>query len=290
MHNVNWDDLRFVLAVAEMGTVSAAARNLGVNHATVLRRIMAFEDRNGGPVFERSPQGYTLLPDRVRVIEAAREVENAVHTVDRLMQGGKAPLRGIVRVSSTDTLCSYVLPSLVAALAEQSTELRIDLMSSNSHLDFSRLQADVSVRPAVALADDLRGTIGAHIRFGTYCADVTAQTWLGLSGPLVRSGPAEWMAKNIEPEQIAASSDSFLILREMAAAGMGIAVLPRFVGDTDPRLIRCMTDLPVTDVPIWVASHADLADVPRLRAVRNRICEHLSGMAPALLGEGEFSA
>jgi len=98
------------------------------------------------------------------------------------------------------------------------------------------------------------------------------------------------MAKNIEPEQIAASSDSFLILREMAAAGMGIAVLPRFVGDTDPRLIRCMTDLPVTDVPIWVASHADLADVPRLRAVRNRICEHLSGMAPALLGEGELSA
>ena len=78
MHSPDWDDLRFVLAVADCGTLSAAARVLNVTHATVLRRIQAFEEAHGGAVFERGAQGYRLLPERIRVIDAAREVAQAV--------------------------------------------------------------------------------------------------------------------------------------------------------------------------------------------------------------------
>ena len=83
MHRANWDDLRYVLAVSTTGSLSGAARQLGVNHATVLRHVTAFEDAHGGPVFERTAQGYELLSDRARVIDAAREVANAMHSVER---------------------------------------------------------------------------------------------------------------------------------------------------------------------------------------------------------------
>ena len=93
MHSANWDNLRFVLSVAEHGSVSGAAKALGINHATVLRRVAAFEEAHGGPVFEKTATGYRVLPDRARVIEAAREVANAVLSVERLMHGARAPVR-----------------------------------------------------------------------------------------------------------------------------------------------------------------------------------------------------
>ena len=114
MHRDNWDDLRYVLAVSETGSVSAASRMLKVNQATVLRRIAAFEDRQGAEVFERSPQGYQVPSDRLRLVEAAREVRNAIDTVGRILQGAEAQLSGVVRVTSTDTFCISVLPDVVA--------------------------------------------------------------------------------------------------------------------------------------------------------------------------------
>lgn len=285
MDQNNWDDLRFVLAVADCGSVSAAARQMGVNHATVLRRVAGFEARNGGAVFARSAHGYTLLADRTRVIEAAREVANAMNSVERLMQGAQAPLRGVVRVSTTDSFCQVVLPPLAARLNAQSTQLRIDLMSNNSHVDFARMQADISVRPAKTLTDEMRGEVAAHLRFATYCGPSNATAWLGLTGPLARSAPAEWIANKIDPENISGASDSFLVLAEMAAQGMGTAILPCVVGDRDNRLKRHKTDFAALDVPIWVASHIDLLDVPRLRLVRTKIITYLAKMQPALWGE-----
>ena len=90
-------------------SISAASRVLNVNHATVLRRVAAFEQECGGPVFQKTATGYRVLPDRATVIEAAREVENAVVSVERLMHGGRAAMRGLVRVSSTDSLSQFYI-------------------------------------------------------------------------------------------------------------------------------------------------------------------------------------
>ncbi len=103
------DDVRYVLAVAESGSVSAAARALGVNHATVLRRIAAFEEAQGAPVFDRTAQGYAVPPEKLRVIEAAREAAQAIEAVARHMTGNGTGA-GAVRVTSTDSLCASVLP------------------------------------------------------------------------------------------------------------------------------------------------------------------------------------
>ncbi len=281
MHSGNWDDLRFVLAVVDHGSLSAAARALKVNHATVLRRIASFEDQNGGPVFARGPQGYTILPDRLRVIEAAREVENAYQTVAHLMQGGQAQLRGVVRVSSTDTLCTTVLPIFSERSNRRSRQLRIDLLCSNSPLDFSRLQADIAVRPALSLPEDMEGEIAAHMDFGVYARPDAPRKWLGLVGPLTRSAPAKWQAEAISQDSICGSADSFPVLARMAQHGMGRAILPRILGDAAEGLEPCQDAMPSISVPLWVASHVELGAVPRIRVVRARLVKFLSEVFPA---------
>ncbi len=275
----NWDDLRYVLAVAEHGSVSAAARALGVNHATVLRRIAAFEEAHGAPIFDRGPQGYAVPPDRLRVIEAAREAAAAIDTVNRLIRGAEAQITGTLRITSTDSLCLAVLPEIVAGLQAASAGLRIDLVSTNAHLDLGRLGADISVRPALRLPDDMRGEQAGVLGFAVYAAPGAPGTWLGLRGALQRAavGP-------LVDGETGAGSDSFVVLRELAAQRLGRAVLPCCLGEPDPRLQRIDAGLDLPLVPLWVASHPDLADSPRLSRLRRRIVRALRDRAALIAG------
>jgi DNA-binding transcriptional LysR family regulator len=286
MHRDNWDDLRFVLAVADTGSVSGAARMLGVNHATVIRRVAVFEERHGIALFDRAATGYTLLADRARLIDAAREAEAAHLAVARLVAGGRAPLQGAVRITSTDTLSITLLPSALAALRAAEPGLRLELLASNAHADLSRVEADIAVRPAAALSDDLRGEIVAELGFAAYAARGCEESplWLGLLGPLQRSRAAEWMARAVPGEAIAGAADSFVTLREMAASGQGKAVLPCILGDGDARLSRLPGAIPDISVPVWIATHADLADAPRLTVVRSRLAAALKAEAARLRG------
>lgn len=281
----NWDDLRFILAVAETGSVSAAARKLGVNHATVLRRVATYEERQGIDIFDKTSRGYRVIEDRLRVITAAREVENAIQAVDRAVQGTQAPLQGTVRVTSTDSICQIVLPEIVAEVQKEAHCLQIELLSTNAHLELGRLNADIAVRPADTLAEELKGDVAAQLGFDIYakpeCAD---DRWIGLSGPLARAPVAKWMEDNVATENVVGTADSFMTLREFAAIGLGQAILPCVVGDADPRLDRRPGIMPDTAANIWVASHFDLYDAPRIRAVRQLLMQALSKRAAALAG------
>lgn len=283
MHGRNWDNLRFVLSVADHGSISEAARQLGVNHATVLRRVAACEAELGGAIFDRTPSGYRVLPDRLSVIEAAREVANAHLTVERMMHGAGGAVRGTLRISSTDSLCRMILPDFVARMRVQSPDLRVQLLSNNSHLDFSRLQADISVRPAIVLPDDMAGEPVADLAFAAFARDDAPDQWLSLGGPLARSRPASWMAENIASEQIVGGADSFLVLAEMARRGLGISVLPVFVGAVCSDLVRRADAMPELSVPVWVATHVELRDAPRIRVARRELCAHLADQADLLM-------
>ncbi|MBV7379515.1 LysR family transcriptional regulator [Maritimibacter dapengensis] len=285
MKQMDWDDLRFVLAVADAGSLSGAARRLGVNHATVLRRIDGFENRAGLPIFDRTPRGYRVASQRRRVIEKMREVETAVLGVERAMTAASAPLAGVVRVTSTDSLCIGVLPAIIGALESEAEGLVIDLSSQNLHVDLARLDADIAVRPALERPEGLIGEEAARMGFAVYqAAGSNTATWLGFTNGLAKI----WLARAFDDmagdDPMVAGSDSFLVLREMAATGRGRAILPCVLGDPDPRLSRVegLTDIPST--PLWVVSHPDLADVPRIRTVRAMLGAALAAHTDRLAG------
>jgi DNA-binding transcriptional LysR family regulator len=286
MHNrENWDDLRYVLAVADCGSVSAAARELGVNHATVLRRVAAFEQHHGLEVFEKSARGYSIAEHARRLIDAARDVDLAVQAVDRVVRGAQQPLGGVIRVTSTDTFCTVVLPHILGRIAKRAGGLRIDILSTNAHVDLARLQADLTIRPTNQLPDDLVGERAGDLGFDLYATpDCPPDRWIGLSGALSRSVVAAWMAANLTEPMTSGSTDSFITAQQMARLGIGQAILPCVLGDADPSLERRRDKVPALSVGIWVASHTDLADVPRISAVRRLLVAEMRGMAAALAG------
>jgi len=276
MNKENWDDIRFVLAVVDTGSVSGAARVLGVNHATVLRRVASFEERNGGPIFDRSATGYQIAQDKLRAIEAAKEVANAVESVERLLKGSAPKVSGVVRITSTDSLCLEVLPEIVARMMQDLPDLRIELHSTNAHLDLARLHADISIRPARVLPDDLIGESAGQLRFAVYHpVGLPDASWLGLRGPLLRSVVADWVQDQMDGNTAVAGADSFPVLAQMVAQSIGRAVLPSFIGDVTAGIVRADLTLPVADVPVWVATHGDLAETPRLRLVRRVLANAL---------------
>ena len=282
MHSQNWDDLRFVLAVAEEGSVSAAARRLRVNHATVLRRVAAFEARVGLQLFERTAGGYVIPPDHFRVIEAAREAAAAIAAVERVAQGVEMRLTGRLCVTSTDTFCQTVLPGLVRDLTAEGDGLMVELSCTNARLDLSRMEADITVRPAVRLPEGLIGEQAGVLGLAAYGpAMAPTAGWLGLRGPLDRSRMAEVMDRE-QPGPLPAAADSFVILREMVAEGLGNAILPDVLAAQDPRLVPLDRSEMRLEIPIWVASHADIGGSSRLRAFRARIRAGLQDRAVRL--------
>lgn len=284
MHNDNWDDLRFVLTVAETGSVSAAARVLGVNHATVLRRVAGFEETHGTQIFERSQHGYRLRPDRAYVIEAARDAALAMGRVEHLLRADGLGHGEVLRITSTDTLCSTVLASGMPLLSERLRPFRLSLLSSNAHLDMGRLQADLAVRPALQQPAEMAGVHAADLGFAVYARENAPELWLSLSGPLHRSAPARWLADTVPAQSIGNGADSFIALREMARAGQGAAILPCVLGDAVPDLRRVECDFPAMRVPIWVLCHRDLAGAERMRRAVDALATVLSDASEQLAG------
>ncbi len=284
LHKVNWDDLRYVLAVASEGSVARAARRLGVNHATVLRRVTAFEEAAGGPVFERSAQGYRLRPDRAAVIEAAREAEEALARAAAHLRGDRDGAGTVMRLTSVDSLCTTVLADGHARIARRIAPHRLEMVVANAHLDLARLQADMTVRPALHLPEEMTGCQVAEMGLGVYAVADAPETWLGLSGPLASAVPGRWMAENVPPGQVAGQADSFVVLRELARRGQGRAILPCILGDAAPELVRLDVTPALPGIPVWVATHRDLAGRDRIERLRGAVTAVLEAQADALAG------
>jgi len=285
MNKQVWDDIRYVLAVARCGSLNAAASALGVTHATVMRRVAAFEAAHGRALFDKDKSGYRLLDEARPILEEAASVEDAVLKLGRAISGMDTAPTGRVRIASTDSLCLNILPAAIMALEQRFPKIELTLLSGNSHHDLTRLSADIVVRPTVQLGDDLVGEVVGHLEFATYATTPDATRWLGLRGSLRRSKPARWMAENLPPEAGRTGADSFLALTRLAALGHGKALLPTFLGDPEPALVRIPSEAPDMAVPIWVAMLEDLAETPRFLLVRKALAAHLKAALPSTLAQ-----
>ena len=276
MNKRNWDDIRFVLAVAQEGSLNAAAKKLGVTHATVMRRVASFETKVGCPVFLKTASGYSVLPEADSILLAARNVEDAILSIDRAVLNNDQDLSGIVRIASTDSFSQILLPGISKSISSKYPDLSLTLLSANTYHDLSRLSADIAVRPMQEPAEGLVGSIAGHLYFHPYGTDNNDAPWIGLKGALKRSKPAKWMDENVPAEHIIHEADSFLVLRELAASGMGKTILPCFVGDQDPRLKRLREPFPTISVPVWIAIQEEVSRNVRFCAVKEILITELS--------------
>jgi DNA-binding transcriptional LysR family regulator len=245
---IDWDDVRYFLAVARGGSVRAAAERLGVKHSTVLRRIAQLEERLGAHMFEKLPSGYRLTDAGEEVLEFADQMEASSNQLETRVFGRDQSVRGLLRVTLAPTLATHLLMPDFADFARLHPEVEMEILSSDEPVNLTNREADVAIRVVYdrnALPLNLHGLKGPEPFGGVYMSRDLLAAWRAGAPDrirwIVRSkfGVSDWARAG----EVRAAEVPFRTTDEEAQIvavrqGLGMTTLPCFVGDADPLLVR----------------------------------------------------
>jgi len=281
-----WDDLRFVLAVARSGNLRAAAATLGVNHSTMFRRLNAAEQALGAKLFERLAAGYRPTEAGLRLIEAAERMETEALALDRDLTGRDTRLTGALRVTASETLAFGMLTGEIARFRALHSGIVIELLVDNRVLDLSRREADIALRATRPAQGDLFGRKLADVRwcfYGAASAKGLPKTRRDLARhPIIRwaeatqpTKAAAWLARHLADAPAGYRTGSLVNQFMAAKAGLGLALLPCYLGDADEGLVRVLGPLPDLTTELWLVTHRSLKDTARIRAFMEAVGDGL---------------
>lgn len=280
---MNWDDLRYFLALAERGSIREAGAALGVSHSTVMRRVEALEDALGTRLFDRNRDGYELTEAGERMWTRAQRVAHEMAALERETSGTDDRLAGVVRVTCLDAYVSRFLVQGLAPFCEDHPEVELFFVAEARTADLSRREADIAVRLLGAGRQPPAHLVGKRL-VPVVMANYVARAHAERLDP--DGAEARWISfadRDAQAPLIAASSypdlpvwghhSTFELLVQAAVAGVGIAMLPTYIGDREVALRR----LPRPDLrhvaDLWMVTHPDLRNNRRIRAVSTRIAE-----------------
>jgi DNA-binding transcriptional LysR family regulator len=290
---IDWDDVRYFLAVARGGSVRAAAERLKVNHSTVLRRIAQLEGRLGAHVFEKLPSGYRLTDAGQEVLEFAEQMEASSNQLEMRVFGRDQSVRGVLRVTLAPTLATHLLMPDFADFARLHPEVEMEILSFGEPLNLTNREADVAIRVVYdrnALPPNLHGLKGPELFGGVYMSRDLLAAWRTGTPDRVR-----WIViNNYDPDwarrgEVRTAEVPFRINDAEAQIvavrqGLGMTALPCFVGDADPLLVR----VPGTDLhrhgTLWLLTQGETRKTKRVRLFTEFVSRRLSAHAPLLAG------
>ena len=279
-----WDDVRFFLAVARAGSLSGAARVLGVGHVTVGRRITILERRLGVTLVHRTPDGFVVTPAGDAALRQCIAMENAALDLERIAAGRDSLAAGSIRLTATEALARQVIAPAIAELRKSYPDLRIDLAVGVRSLDIARREADLAIRVGRPSGSGLVCRKLGEVGYSLYasCAYLaehrTPQRGKGLAGHQLitfTGAPAAtspfFMNESLDGARIALRCDNPLIQLQAAANGIGIAELACFLGDDCGDLVRIWPDEPPALRSAWLVMHEDLRRAARIRVASSAI-------------------
>jgi DNA-binding transcriptional LysR family regulator len=290
----DWDDLRLVLAIAEHGTLSAAAAHLGISHPTLSRRLQRIERRLGTRLFERTPSSLRLTAAGEEMRQLAQRLRDDIAALERRIGGLDNGLAGPVRLTAPDAVAEYLLPGILAEICKEHAGLTIDLVVSNEVLSLAQRSADIALRITKHPTETLRGRRVGTVAMAVYAARTLAPSaprealtdipWVGFDSTLACSGPGSWVAKNVEASDIRFRANTLPGAAQAVRSGIGCGLLPCFVGESIPDLVRLGAPLPELAVPLWLLVHPEMAHVPRIRRACDALAVKLKTAPPLLVG------
>ncbi|EKS9799956.1 MULTISPECIES: LysR family transcriptional regulator [Burkholderia] len=273
---MEWSDVRVFLAVKRGGSFGAAARSLGVSHPTIGRRIKALEDESGQALFRRTADGLVLTDAGDTVLSLAEAMENAALAMERRLAGHHDRLEGILRISCAEWFAGYVLAPVLAELVRRHPAVVPEVIASYRLLSLSRREADLAFRIVPFTEPDIVQRRMMSVPYGLYGTAETARALRRdpASVGLIVMNTAQshfpdvaWLLERFPRSRRVFTSTSRAVQGRMCAAGMGMAVLPRPLGDAIPAVRRIETPEPPPSRDIWVGYHHDLRHMDRLRAM-----------------------
>lgn len=289
----DWNELRLVLAVQRAGSLTAAAVRLSIDHSTAFRRLKALEERFGVRLFERLPGGiYQATEAGARMAAGAERMEDEALALDRDISGRDHRLFGRLRVTSSETLAYSRLTSLLVAFRQAHPGIVVELAIENRVFSLSRREADIALRPIRPKEGDLWGRKLSDVAWTLYATpaylaaqggrlsgvtEMERHAVIGWQEATSGIAVADWLTHVVPATSFAYRTNSLVNQFMAAKAGVGLALLPCYLGDDDPALMRAMAG-PIDDLvnELWIVTHADLKATARVRAFFDLVGEGLA--------------
>ncbi|HEY2069845.1 MAG TPA: LysR family transcriptional regulator [Rhizomicrobium sp.] len=289
----SWDYHRSFLAVFEEGSLSGAARRLGLTQPTVARHLDALEAAIGADLFVRSPRGLVPTDVGLELRPYAETIGATAAAMLRAASGSAGEVRGTVRVSASEIIGVEHLPPILARLRERHPKLAIELAVSNDIDDLLRREADIAVRNVAPSQETLVArrlpplTLGLHAHRDYLARRGEPQTQQDVRDHAVigfdRDTPATRAILQrfpvLERAQFALRTDSDLAQLAAIRAGFGIGICQVAVARRDPNLVRVLADAVSIPLGMWVVAHEDLKTSARCQAVFDALAQDLSALA-----------
>jgi DNA-binding transcriptional LysR family regulator len=295
----NWDDLRHFLAVARLGSTTAAGKALKVDQSTVQRRLAEFEARIGQPLVERRPTGYRLTSYGELLLPQAQRVEKEVLALERVIQTSGRELTGVVRVTCPEPIVYRISQSsLLERFRARHPRLQVEFLLSDDYLDLAKGEADVALRSGDTVDNKLVGRKVADSLWAVYGSvryveqhgspqqveDLQRHVIVGLDEGMADHRSGAWLRQVAAGARRAASASSVLGLVASVKAGVGLAALPTALGDAEPDLVRVLGPIPEL-TRIWrILTTRQLRRTPRVCAFFDFMVSEVAALRPILTG------
>ncbi len=287
----NWNDLRFFLEVARSGSLSAAARAIRTDHATVGRRVMALEQAIGQTLFHRSPLGYMLTPDGEALVPIAEQIETGAMQAAARAGRPESGLSGSIRLTTPDGFGNHFLARHISTFATRYPRLTLELATIQQILSHSLREGDV----AVTLSPPRRGQFVvsrlADYRLKLYGAatyldrapkirsraDLGAHEFVGYVDDLIFARELDYLDEIISGLKARLQSTSLQAQVTATRMGQGLCVLPTYLAAPHPELVEVLPGEITLHRSYWMSCHVDLAQLPRVKALREFLVEVCDG-------------
>jgi DNA-binding transcriptional LysR family regulator len=291
---MEWSDLKIVLAICRSGSLSGAARLLGINHSTVFRRINSIEKKMGVRFFERLPHGYVMTEAGESAMRAGERIDSEVIGLSREIQGQDQRLQGTIQVTAPLGISLILLGPHLAKFNKMHPDIHIDLIATSTTLELSRREADLALRVTKSPPDTSIGRRICDFRSCIYASrsymkkhrdkELADHDWL------ITDDQMDWLPTSFRKNKDKArlnvkfSSNNVLAVMNAAREGLGVAPLPCFIGDKEKILVRVNEPLHELNSELWVLTHSDLRNTARVRALMNFLYESFKQQEAVLAG------
>ncbi len=283
--DMDWDDLRFCLAVMRNGTVSSAAKHLGVDHATIIRRIDRLEKSLGAKLFSRRKTGYEATDVGRRATAMAEAMESALIRGQAEIDGESAQVRGCVRVGAPDGFGSTFLAPRLGPLADRHPELDLQLIATARLFSLSKREADIAISLAMPLEGRIIGRKLVDYRLFLYASkdylaahpkiarrsDLGEHRFIGYIDELLFAPELDYLPQVLPGLSAQIRSGNLIAQFQATLAGVGIAVLPRFMAHGHPGLAPVLPEEIQILRSFYLLMHADSKHFPQIRAVADYV-------------------
>lgn len=288
---MNWNDLKVFLAIADAGSLAGAAAALGNNHSTIFRRLNALESDISTQVFDRLPTGYTPTPAGERLLELARQADEAIHAIEREIAGRDLAPSGTVRLTTAPNIARKIVPDAIKALRKTHPKITVEISTGDSDYDLNRREADIALRATGKPPGHLIGRKVMQLDWWICCSTISrrkqptrpdqlqGEPLIGADASLMRLKAFRWLESEYG-QWIVTRTNDLSTMASLARTGVGLAALP---ADQNETGVRRLFRIPDITGELWLLTHPDLRDVRRIKVVWDALADATQAFQKGIL-------